>query len=366
MSKLIEEINKKAGGKVMFRPGDAPHRPKFRIPFSSPTLNRLTGGGILVPRITHLYGPPSVYKSTGIYDLIANAQQVRESTPSKLIGKAKHVALIDTEQSFSEQYLKKCGIDVNDPQFVIVDSFKSADHLVDIMVDMFKTGEFLLLCLDSLTTMLSEREDETAMSDMIKLPGWTGKFTSGMFKKLHAANKGTTAMVFANQIRDDVGSQMDRARANKSGYSPTGGHAPKFYASDVIELRKQTEETEAQYSKINAPHGFVQRRRFTGNIISARVEKTRSSGNENMELFFRYIPETGRADREMEIVNLAQLDGLLYNRGAHYYLKLPGGKEERIAQGFDNVRFKLVKDRKLYDKMLAAVEAKSKEIGAVS
>lgn len=362
---IIDSINEKYGRKVVFTPSNAPHRPKYRIPFTSLTLNRLTGGGVLVPRITHLYGPSSIYKSTGIYDLIGNAQKMRDSVPAADIGKAKRIALIDTEQSFTERYLKTCGVDVNDDKFHIIDSFKTGDELVDITVDLFKSGEFMLVCLDSLTTILSSREDETPMEDLIKLPGWRGKFTSSMFAKIHAANQGCTAMVFANQIRDDIGTQMNRALSGKKGYSPTGGNAPKFYSSDVIELSQQTQETEAKYAKVIAPHGHVDRRPFTGNIISARIEKTRSSGQENMEMFFRYIPATSRIDRETEAMVLAQIDGIITNKGAFYYYQLPGMKEpERLAQGKENLRIKLVKDRNLFEKIAEAVEKKSREIGS--
>lgn len=362
---IIDSINEKYGRKVIYRTSDAPHRPKFRIPFSSMTLNRLTGGGVLVPRITHLYGPSSIYKSTGIYDLIGNAQRIRDDIPKKDIGNAKRIALIDTEQSYSERYLEQCGVDINDPMFHIIDEFDNGDELVDIMVDLFKSREFMLICLDSLTTVLSAREDETQMNELIKLPGWRGKFTSNMFAKIHAANRGTTAMVFANQIRDDIGTQMSRVLSNKKGYSPTGGNAPKFYSTDIIELSQQTQETEAKYAKMIAPHGYVDRRPFTGNIISARIEKTRSSGQENMEMFFRYIPSTARVDKESEAIVLGMIDGIITNRGAFYYYQLPGMKEpERLAQGRDNLRSKLAEDQKLFESIMAAIEEKSRQIGA--
>ncbi len=169
---IEERINAKYKKQVIFRAKNAPHRPKYKIPFSSVMLNRLTAGGITVPRMASLYGPSSVYKSTGIYDLIANAQKLQRKAP-KLTGGRK-IALIDAERSLSEIHLKNCGVDIDDADFHIIDNFDSADELIDIAVDLMISDEYMLVSLDSLTALITEREQDTDMNAMIKLQGWQG------------------------------------------------------------------------------------------------------------------------------------------------------------------------------------------------
>jgi RecA/RadA recombinase len=366
---LAERLNDKYKKQVVFSAQEAPHRPKYKIPFSSLTLNRLTGGGVTVPRITQLFGPSSVYKSTGVYDLIARAQRLRDSKKSPVPlasdGKPMYIVLVDAERSVNEVYLKNCGIDVSDPRFIILDNFESGDECIDQMVDILESGDCMLLCLDSLTSLISRREKETLAGNLIKLQGWRGKFTSGLFIKIHNANHGSTAVVFVNQIRDTLGDRIDRARGTDVNYTPTGGHAPQFYSSEIIELTHYMEERDPVAKKITAPGRQIERKVFNSWLISARVHKTRSSGQDNAELFFRFIPKTASIDRYTEAFNMAVKDGIITNRGAFYYYIDESGEETRIGQGVEKVRITLSSDEKLFNEICNRVNQKSRDIGGL-
>jgi RecA/RadA recombinase len=362
---LADRLNKKYGKKVIFTVHDSPQRPRGRIPFSSHTLNRLSSGGIMIPRMHQLFGPEGVFKSTGLYDLIGNAQKQRKALCVGDMADARSIYLLDSEGGGNKEYMRKF-FDTEDPDFHLIENYESADEAVDIMVDILKSGECFLLALDSLTTLQSSREDETPMHELIKLQGWNGKFVSGLFKKLHAANTGVTAIVFVNQIRDLLGDRLERITADKRGYSPTGGWAPRYYPSLSIEMQHNTAEQEDQYEKVPAPGKARDRKPLNAWIISARVEKTRLGGNDQQELFFRYSPKTSRVDHEMEVLNLGQLDGIVTVGGGGYVkYKVKGMKDwETIAQGVENARIQLIKDRKLYDKLVAAIEKKTAKIAA--
>lgn len=369
---IAERLNEKYGQQVVYSAKKAPHRPKYKIPWSSLTLNRLTGGGATVPRMAQLFGPSSVYKSTGIYDLIANAQRMRKEQP-KLVGKGpsgevRRVALIDAEKSMSPVFLKNCGIDIDNLDII---AFESADQLIDIMVDMMLSDEYMLICLDSITVLLTEREKDTDAADMIKLQGWQGKFTSNMFRKVHDANRGNTAFVFVNQIRDTFGDKIDRARNDDTNYTPTGGHAPQFYPSETLELTHYMQEREAAAEMIPAPASSYSRKRFKGWIISVRVHKTRSSGQDNAELFFRFVPKMGSIDYHAELVTMATIDGIITNKNengkatAFYYYIDAKGKRIKIAHGADALRIKLASDEKLAKEIRERVEQRSREMGGL-
>lgn len=359
---LNERLAEKYGKPVIYHVKEAPHRGRFRIPFTSHILNRLSGGGVLVPRIHQIYGPEGVFKSTGLYDLIANGQKMRDVNCVGEFERCRLIVLLDSEFGANEQYMRQCGVDVDDPELVIIDNYESADQAVDIMVDLLKSKEVMLLGIDSISTLQSQREEEQDTADLIKLQGWSGKFTSGMFKKLHNANQGLTAIVFVNQIRDVLGDRLERITLDKSGYTPTGGWAPRYYPSLTIELQHAAEEREEKPTKIPAPvRGDRERKALQSWVISARVEKTRMAGNDQQELFFRYIPGAARIDHETEILNLGRLDGFITIAGGGYYkYKLKGMKEwEVLGQGQENARLKLIKDRKLYDKMVKVIDAKT-------
>lgn len=363
---ITERLNEKYKREIVFTPKRAPHRPKYKIPFSSLVLNRLTGGGFTNPRMAQLFGPSSVYKSTGIYDLIANAQRMQKEQP-KVVGKGpsgeiRRIALIDSEKSMSATFLKNCGVDITN---IDVIDFRSADELIDIVVDMLKSDEYMLICLDSLTVLLTEREDDTDAKDMIKLQGWQGKFTSNFFRKIHAANQGNTAFVFVNQIRDTFGDKIERARNEDVNYAPTGGHAPAFYPSETLELTHYMQERGTGYEDIPAPGGKYSRKPFQSWIIAARVHKTRSTGQDNAELFFRFVPKLGGIDHAAEIINMAVIDGLITNRGAFYYYHDPKGKEHKIGQGIEKVRIELASNDKLAAEISTRINQKSREMGGL-
>ena len=351
------------GKKVLFSLKDSPHRERYRVPFSSLTLNRLSAGGIMVPRMHQMFGPEGVFKSTGLYDLIGQFQKIRDEVCVGELKDARRIALLDSEAGGSVQYMSRF-FDTDDPEIDLIDDYDSADEAVDIMVKLLKSGRYALLFLDSLTTLQSSREDETPMAELIKLQGWNGKFVSGLFKKLHNANTGVTGIVFVNQIRDLLGDRMERITADKRGYSPTGGWAPRYYPSLSIEMQHNTQETDVQYTPIPAPGKARDRKPLQSWVISARVEKTRLAGNDQQELFFRYSPKTSRVDHELEIIHIGQMDGIITVGGGGYVkYKVKGMKEwVTIAQGVENARMALLKDRKLYDKLHKAITDRTNKI----
>ena len=352
MSDFKTRIEKSLKKPVFFKPKDAPSRVPHLLSTSSLTINRALGGGAPGGRITQVYGPSAVYKSTCLYDLIAETQKLVDAGEHKT--KGKKIALFDTERSHSESYLKKRGIDTESDDFYIVDNLKDADELMVVLREMLKSEEFILICLDSLTGMVLGVEKEKAADGVQKLVGKRARFFSFWFNELNDCNTGGTALVFANQIRDNIKDMMSRAQSDKRGHSPTGGHAPKFFSSEILELQHQTADTTEDLQEIPAPKK-VQRKTFESWLISVRVEKTRNSGNDNMEMVFRYSPRTSSLDYEEEVITLGLIDGFVRRKGAWFSYKLPDGTEGKLGQGRANARMKLVKDRELFQALRGAI-----------
>lgn len=347
--------------KTMFRATEAPHKIRTRIPTSSLVINRQLGGGVAIPRITQFYGPSGVFKSTGVYDLIGNAQAM-----------GMQAVLFDTEDAASEPYLRQWGIDPYElglggwveepaPDGGVKRRKMSADESVEQIIDLLREDSPPeLIVVDSLTGWVTDREIEkgkrgkdrgaTSFIDtQNKLQGWNGKFNSIAFKHINQANRGTTALVFTNQMRDTLG-DIVRAARNQGKTKPTGGHAPRYYSSDIIYLEHSSAEFEDDGKLHNIPVGSKvrQRKKFGGWMIECAVEKSRTTSNVNSELFFTFNPRTSKIDKIGEVIDLARIDGLLTTKGSYYYVG-----EQKLGQGLAQVRQQLRESQSRFEHALA-------------
>jgi recombination protein RecA len=353
---LIELSTNHFGGRqVMFRATEAPSRIRYRIPTSSLVLNRLLAGGVCVPRITQFYGPSGVFKSTGVYDVIGNAQAM-----------GLRAVLCDTESAADESYMEKWDIDSDALGYIPADV--SADDVVEQIIMMLqgdKPPE--VIAIDSLTGLLSNKEKggwkvkgrkRSFIDEQNSMQGWAGKFNSIAFKHINHANKGTTAVIFTNQMRESIG-EMVKATRNQGRTKPTGGLAQKYYSSDIVYMEHEAYDWADEGKKFVVPIGTEsrERRKFKGWIICAQVEKTRTSANENMELFFRFWPETAEIDHIGEIMDLGRADGLIETKGAYY--KYEG---KNIGQGMLQARKALIDSRLRSDEAISEGERPVGEI----
>ena len=96
--------------------------------------------------------------------------------------------------------------------------------------------------------------------------------------------------------------------------------------------------------------------KFKGWVISAQVEKTRTSANENMELFFRFWPETAEIDHIGEIIDLGRMDGLITMNSSYFQYE---GKN--LGQGMVQTRRALIDSRMRCDEALSEGEVPEDE-----
>jgi RecA/RadA recombinase len=343
---LIELSGTHFKKQVLYRATEAPSRIRYRIPTSSLVLNRLLAGGVVVPRITQFYGPSGVFKSTGVYDVIGNAQAM-----------GKRAVLCDTENAFDSEYAEKWGIDSSALGFIPSDV--SADDVVEqIIMLLGSDNPPEVIGVDSLTGLLSTKEKggwnpkgrkRDFIDEQNSMQGWAGKFNSIAFKHINHANKGTTAIIFTNQMRESIGELVKAAR-DQGRTKPTGGRAAKYYSSDIVYMEHEARDWAEEGKIFKVPIGTAtrDRRKFKGWVISAQVEKTRTSANENMELFFRFWPETSEIDHIGEIIDLGRIDGLLTMSGAYYRYD-----DKNIGQGMLQARKAIIESRVRCDEALS-------------
>lgn len=188
------------------------------IPFGLPSLDTLTGfGGVPRKRITELYGNESTGKTSLALKVLSEAQKMGLRT-----------AFIDMEFSLTKELALKAGVDL---EKVIHAQPMSGEEALKL-IEKFIENDVKLIILDSVSSMVPEDEMEAEMDEM--QVGLQARLMSKAMRKLIGkVHNSDTALIFINQVRDDI---------NKMGYgdkkTTSGGKALRFYASLRIELAR--------------------------------------------------------------------------------------------------------------------------------
>ena len=193
-----------------------------KIKFSSPRLNYMTRGGLLLGRVLEIFGMESSGKSTLMLDLIKNAQ---EQYPDR------DVLYVDTECTYDPHWANTLGVDT-DKIIIFTPDGHSAEDILQMMLDAIINLEPCLMILDSYPGLVGEEELNKEMGDksmaiMARLiRTFLRKATSSLIKH-------KCLLVIVNQLVDNFnagyGAQMK--------ITP-GGNSIKFFATTRMECRK--------------------------------------------------------------------------------------------------------------------------------
>lgn len=232
---LMESVNKASGRK---------------IPFSSPSLNWATYGGIPRDAITEFYGEPGGGKSTTAIDVCKNAldlfteeynQEVQE-----LEGKAsekkeykirlsdlkdrgvKKVLYIDLEHSFDRYWARILGI-TNRAIEIMQPPDVSAESIVNKVVALIQSSEVGLIVLDSIPSLQPKAKLDKQLGERT-VSALAGLMTDFCVRIVPLLRRYDCTMIFINQLRDN----MDNPYVDQT----PGGQAIKFYASLRLAFKK--------------------------------------------------------------------------------------------------------------------------------
>ena len=218
-----------------------------KIPFSSPSLNWATYGGVPRASLIEFYGVPGGGKTTTAIDVCKNALDIFNEEYSKemiklqeavaqgkkeakitlqdLMDKGpKRVLYIDLEHSFDRKWAATLGI-TNKAIKVMQPPNITAESLLQKIIDLISSGEVGLIVLDSIPSLVTKSELEHKLDDEKQafasaLAGLMTKFCR-LITQLLARYDCT--MIFINQMRTN----MENAYVD----STPGGDAIKFYCS---------------------------------------------------------------------------------------------------------------------------------------
>jgi len=226
---LMESVNK-TGGK--------------KIPFSSPSLNYATYGGVPRAALTEFYGVPGGGKTTTTIDLCKNALDIflteyseevmkleEDVSAGKKEAKAslqdlrdrgpKKVLYIDLEHSFDRKWAATLGI-TNKDIGVMQPPDIAAEKILSKVEDLITTGEVGLLVLDSIPSLVPNAELEKDYGERT-VAALAGLMTTFCRKITQLLMRYDCTLIFINQLRVNMN--------NPYADNTPGGEAIKFYAS---------------------------------------------------------------------------------------------------------------------------------------
>jgi len=205
-------------GAVMTLGDDEDPEPVATISTGSRALDLATGiGGYPRGRVVEIYGPESSGKTTLALHAIAEAQ--------KAGGVA---AFIDAEHALDVAYARGIGVQT---EKLLVSQPDTGEQALDITEMLVRSGAVDLVVIDSVAALTPKAELEGDMGDAHM--GLQARLMSQALRKLTAAAyRGSTTLMFLNQLRQKIGVTFG------SPETTTGGNALKFYASMRFDVRR--------------------------------------------------------------------------------------------------------------------------------
>jgi len=226
---LMESVNK-TGGK--------------KIPFSSPSLNWATYGGVPRAAMTEFYGQPGGGKSSSAMDICKNALDLfneeystevmhlqEEVANGKKEAKVKlqdltdrgpkKVLYLDLEHSFDRKWAGVLGI-TNKAISVMQPPDIAAEQILQKVQELIESGEVGLIVLDSIPSLVSQKELDKKYGEASVAP-IAGLLTTFCRKVTQLLTRYDCTFIFINQLRVNI--------ANPYADQTPGGEAIKFYCS---------------------------------------------------------------------------------------------------------------------------------------
>ena len=309
LDQIIKDINNKVkDDTAIMRLGDSKKKLKNieTISTGSLSLDVATGiGGVPKGRIVEIYGPESSGKTTLTLHIIAEAQK-----------SGGNAAFIDVEHALDPLYAEKIGVDTKN---LLISQPDDGEQALEIAESLIKSCELDVLVVDSVAALVPRAEIEGTMGDSHM--GLQARLMSQAMRKLTGiVNKSKTCVIFINQIRHKIGIMFGNPETT------TGGNALKFYSSLRLEIRRRSQLKDGDS--------------IVGNRTVVKVAKNKLAPPfQKVEFDILY----GQGiSYEGDLIDKAIESGAIIQSGSWFSYK-----EDKIAQGKENLRQKLKEDDKL-------------------
>lgn len=282
---IKNELNKHLGADAVMLGSDPSLVVKYLSTGVLP-IDVLLEGGIPIGRCTEVFGDYSTLKSYVALRSIATAQQ------------NGHVCgLIDTEHSYDAVWLKQLG---GNPDDLIVKQPDNGEQAVEVTEVLIRSGVPLIVW-DSVAATITKASSEKKASDDVQ-PARLAAFMSRALPRLTAANKGTTALLWINQTRQNVGMTFGPTETTP------GGKALPFYATYRLRFQKAGRTTED--TKVWNGEKMVTARQRTAIKMKATLEKSKLN-RPDREVWFDFDLLNGRIDDDAFVIAQGIEHGLI-------------------------------------------------------
>lgn len=336
---LLKKINKKYDDEIATI--GLPDKHIERIPFTSPSANWLTYGGIPRGRIIEFAGEEGSGKTTTALDVVRNAQILFQEE-----GKGKRVVYIDCENTLDIDWATRLGVDINN-LVLLKPNTQSAEEIFQIALDMIETNEVGLIVIDSLGVMVSAQALDKTVEEKT-YGGISQALTVFANKASSLCAKYDTTLIGINQVREDMDNPYNT-------FKTPGGKAWKHMCSLRIIFNKgyPIDENGNELKK-SALNPF-------GNRVQMSIAKTKVSNPTRRISYYSLTYTDGIMDL-VDLVDVAVLENILLQAGSWFTLVNPetGEMQEDVlkVQGKPNIVAKLKEDSELKNLIKKYIESK--------
>ena len=360
----MAEINKKFKSQIINQGTDIIEVEK--IPFSSPTANWMTYGGIPVGKITEFFGGEGGGKTTSALDICANAQkkfnEVFEQHREKVLDEVEQlkekdtkeskkkadklmsdlmeyvergprvVVYIDAEQTLDVQWAQLLGVDT-EAMILVRPQEQTAEQILQIAIDLIATGDVGLCVLDSIPMLVSQNIFNEDM-DKKSYGGISQALTVFCSKVTPHLVQNQCAFIGINQIREDLASMYNTV-------STPGGKMWKHACSLRLRFRKDT--------LLDMNNGELTSRAENpaGNRVGIEIAKTKVC-KPDRRIGYYTLNYTEGIDVLADIITVALQYRILKQGGSWYYYLDEEGNVELDAE---NNEIKFQGKAKLLDEL---------------
>lgn len=301
---VVASINK-AMGEGTVRMGSDPSLVVKYLSTGVLPVDVLLGGGFPRGRSTELFGPFSSLKS---YVALRSAATTQAS--------GGVVGWVDSEHAYDPVWAEQLGVD-NDN--LILQHPATGEDAIKVMDVLIRNGADLVV-LDSVAACFPKQQAE-------KMPGEDGqvaslaRMMSNGLRRLNAGNK-TTAVVFINQTRVDVGITYGAMSRNTT----PGGKALGFYASQRIQFVKGGKIKE----RVRTHDGekWVDVDQITAMKVKMVLDKSKLN-KPHKEMWMQFDLTTGEINETSFLIAQGLEHGLVEQSGGGYWT-IPEYLEDKV------------------------------------